>query len=150
MKKILVTLLLSLSSLSTSAYAQDGITISGLEKNADTKLEFQKLLKGQNLPKWVSEGGTESQAKEVIIEGKKYLVLNACKPHDCDAEQIALLYSIDAKKLAGVFSTNDEKDDSQKLQWLNIPDELSIDGKTILFAALTGSLDNHPNSFNFK
>ncbi|UXM94611.1 Ivy family C-type lysozyme inhibitor [Bartonella sp. HY329] len=150
MKKILVTLLLSLSSLSTYAYAQDGITISGLEKNADTKVEFQKLIKGQNLPKWVSEGGTESQSKEVIIEGKKYLVLNACKPHDCDAEQIALLYSIDAKKLAGVFSTNDEKDGSQKLQWLNIPDELSIDGKTILFAALTGSLDNHPNSFNFK
>ncbi|UXN03980.1 Ivy family C-type lysozyme inhibitor [Bartonella sp. HY406] len=150
MKKLLVALLISLSSLPTYAYAQDDITISSLEKNADTKVEFQKLMKGQNLPKWVSEGGTESQAKEVIIEGKKYLVLSACKPHDCDAQQIALLYSTEAKKLAGVFSSNDDKDGSQKLQWLNIPDELSIDGKTILFAALTGSLDNHPNSFNFK
>lgn len=33
---------------------------------------------------------------------------------------------------------------------LNISDELSIDGKTILYAALTGSLDNHPDAFNFK
>ncbi|HAH5866481.1 TPA: C-lysozyme inhibitor, partial [Escherichia coli] len=24
------------------------------------------------------------------------------------------------------------------------------DGKTVLFAALTGSLENHPDGFNFK
>ncbi|MFM2591328.1 hypothetical protein AAFX19_00010 (plasmid) [Vibrio harveyi] len=34
--------------------------------------------------------------------------------------------------------------------WLNVNDALSIDGKTVLFAALTGSLENHPDGFNFK
>ncbi|HFU4245985.1 TPA: hypothetical protein ACH5ZM_003785, partial [Escherichia coli] len=38
----------------------------------------------------------------------------------------------------------------QKLTWLNVNDALSIDGKTVLFAALTGSLENHPDGFNFK
>lgn len=150
MKKLLATSLLIFSSLSTYASAQEGITIDSLAKNGATKMEFQKMVANQHLPKWVSEGGTESQPKEVTIDGKPYLVLNSCKPHDCDAEQIAVLYSQETKKIAGVFSTNDDKDGSQKLQWLNIPDELSIDGKTILFAALTGSLDNHPDSFNFK
>ncbi|EOQ1650832.1 Ivy family C-type lysozyme inhibitor, partial [Escherichia coli] len=37
-----------------------------------------------------------------------------------------------------------------KLTWLNVNDALSIDGKTVLFAALTGSLENHPDGFNFK
>ncbi|MCK3283115.1 C-lysozyme inhibitor, partial [Escherichia coli] len=27
---------------------------------------------------------------------------------------------------------------------------MAIDGKTVLFAALTGSLENHPDGFNFK
>ena len=35
-------------------------------------------------------------------------------------------------------------------RWLNVNDALSIDGKTVLFAALTGSLENHPDGFNFK
>lgn len=43
--------------------------------------------------------------------------------------------------MAGVFSTRDEKEFSQTLLWLNIDDDLSIDGKTVLFAALTGSLE---------
>ncbi|BBU86441.1 hypothetical protein EIMP300_78410 [Escherichia coli] len=40
--------------------------------------------------------------------------------------------------------------ETEKLTWLNVNDALSIDGKTVLFAALTGSLENHPDGFNFK
>lgn len=61
-----------------------------------------------------------------------------------------MLYATATKKIAGVFSSVEEKTGNEKLQWLNLPDDLSIDGKTVLFAALTGSLDNHPDSFNFK
>ncbi|MGV2813955.1 Ivy family C-type lysozyme inhibitor [Enterobacter cancerogenus] len=148
MKKALITLLLS--GLAISAYAQDELTISKLAADQDTKAEFQKMTANQHLPKWITQGGTDSQGQKISITGKQYLVLTSCKPHDCGSQRIAVLYGTATKKLAGVYSTVDEKTGTEKLQWLNIPDDLSIDGKTVLFAALTGSLDNHPDSFNFK
>lgn len=148
MKKTLIALFLA--GLTTSAYAQDELTISKLAADQDTKAEFQKMAVNQRLPKWVTQGGTDSQGQKVNIAGKQYLVLNSCKPHDCGSQRIAVLYATATKKIAGVFSSVDEKTGNEKLQWLNIPDDLSIDGKTVLFASLTGSLDNHPDSFNFK
>ncbi|BEO78910.1 MULTISPECIES: Ivy family C-type lysozyme inhibitor [Serratia] len=148
MKKTLIALFLA--GLTTSAYAQDELTISKLAADQDTKAEFQKMASNQHLPKWVTQGGTNSQGQKVNIAGKQYLVLNSCKPHDCGSQRIAVLYATATKKIAGVFSTVDEKTGNEKLQWLNIPDDLSIDGKTVLLASLTGSLDNHPDSFNYK
>ncbi|HBC5886972.1 TPA: C-lysozyme inhibitor, partial [Escherichia coli] len=55
-----------------------------------------------------------------------------------------------SNQMTGLFSTIDEKTSQEKLTWLNVNDALSIDGKTVLFAALTGSLENHPDGFNFK
>ncbi|MEB8258226.1 Ivy family C-type lysozyme inhibitor [Enterobacter asburiae] len=148
MKKTFIALLIA--GLTTSAYAKDELTISKLAANEDTKAEFQKMASHQHLPKWVTQGGTDSQVQKVSIAGKQYLVLNSCKPHDCGSQRIAVLYATATKKIAGVFSSIDEKTGNEKLQWLNIPDDLSIDGKTVLLASLTGSLDNHPESFNFK
>lgn len=148
MKKTLIALFLA--GLTTSAYAQDELTISKLAADQDTKAEFQKMAANQHLPKWVTQGGTDSQGQKVNIAGKQYLVLNSCKPHDCGSQRIAVLYATATKKIAGVFSSVEEKTGNEKLQWLNIPDDLSIDGKTVLLASLTGSLDNHPDSFNFK
>ncbi|HHQ6628460.1 TPA: Ivy family C-type lysozyme inhibitor [Serratia fonticola] len=150
MKKTLIALFLSFSGLATSAYAQDELTISKLAMDQDTKAEFQKMAANQHLPKWVTQGGADSQGQKVNIAGKQYVVLTSCKPHDCSSQRIAVLYATATKKIAGVFSSVDEKTGNEKLQWLNIPDDLSIDGKTVLLAALTGSLDNHPDSFNFK
>ncbi|EHY70491.1 inhibitor of vertebrate lysozyme [Salmonella enterica subsp. houtenae str. ATCC BAA-1581] len=150
MKKTLIALFLSFSGLATSAYAQDELTISKLAVDQDTKAEFQKMAANQHLPKWVTQGGTDSQGQKVNIAGNQYLVLTSCKPHDCSSQRIAVLYATATKKIAGVFSSVEEKTGNEKLQWLNLPDDLSIDGKTVLFAALTGSLDNHPDSFNFK
>ncbi|EHS2038784.1 Ivy family C-type lysozyme inhibitor [Salmonella enterica] len=150
MKKTLIALFLSFSGLATSAYAQDELTISKLAVDQDTKAEFQKMAANQHLPKWVTQGGTDSQGQKVNIAGNQYLVLTSCKPHDCSSQRIAVLYATATKKIAGVFSSIEEKTGNEKLQWLNLPDDLSIDGKTVLFAALTGSLDNHPDSFNFK
>lgn len=150
MKKTLIALLLSFSSLATSAYAQDELTISKLAVGQDTKAEFQKMVTNRHLPKWVTQGGTDSQGQKVNIAGNQYVVLTSCKPHDCGSQRIAVLYATATKRIAGVFSSVDDKTGNEKLQWLNIPDDLSIDGRTVLLAALTGSLDNHPNSFNFK
>lgn len=150
MKKTLFALFLSFSGLATSAYAQDVLTISKLAVDQDTKEEFQNMAANQHLPKWVIQGGTDSQNQKVKIAGNQYLVLTSCKPHDCGSQRIAVLYAMTTKKIAGVFSSADEKTGNEKLQWLNIPDDLSIDGKTVLLAALTGSLENHPENFNFK
>lgn len=148
MKKTFIALLLV--GLAASAYAKDELTISTLASAKDTKAEFHKITANQHLPKWVIQGGVESLGHKVNIVGKQYLVLTSCKPHDCGSQRIAVLYSTTTKKIAGVFSSVDEKTGNEKLQWLNIPDDLSIDGKTVLLASLTGSLDNHPDSFNFK
>lgn len=148
MKRILIALTLSCSVI--SAYATEPLTVSSLATDKATAEAFKTMVGSQKLPQWVTQGGTTSQNQDVIIDGKKYIVLNSCKPHDCAAENIAVLYSPESKNLAGVFSTLDEQSVQQKLTWLNISDDLSIDGKTVLFAALTGSLDNHPDSFNFK
>lgn len=148
MKRILIALVLSCSAL--SAYAAEPLTVSRLATDKATATAFKTMVGDQKLPQWVTQGGTTSQNQDVIIDGKKYIVLNSCKPHDCAAENIAVLYSPESNTLAGVFSQLDEQAVHQKLTWLNISDDLSIDGKTVLFAALTGSLDNHPDSFNFK
>lgn len=148
MKKILIALVLSCSALSAQAAAP--LTISSLATDKVTEDAFKMMVGSQALPQWITQGGTTSQNQDVVIGGKKYIVLNSCKPHNCAAESIAVLYSPESKALSGVFSTLDEQAVHQKLTWLNISDELSIDGKTVLFAALTGSLDNHPDSFNFN
>lgn len=150
MKKILIILFFTFPSLFTCVHAQDEFTVSMLAVSQNTKAEFQNMVANQHLPEWVSQGGTDFQPQKVRIEGRQYLVLTSCKPHDCASQRIAVLYATSTKKLAGVFSVIDEKNGNEKLQWLNIPDDLSIDGKTILFAALTGSLDTHPDSFNFR
>lgn len=148
MKRILIALVISCSAL--SAYAAEPLTISGLATDKATAEAFKTMVGSQKLPQWVTQGGTTSSNQDVVIDGHKYTVLNSCKPHDCAAESIAVLYSAESRTLAGVFSQLDEQAVQQKLTWLNINDNLSIDGKTVLFAALTGSLDNHPNSFNFN
>ncbi|MGL4269228.1 MAG: Ivy family C-type lysozyme inhibitor [Plesiomonas sp.] len=152
MKKTLLALCLTLTcGVATAAvHAQEPLTLSSLKQDAAAAKAF-KTLQGQHpLPAWVNKGSTDSQTKTVLLNGKEYWVLSACKPHDCAAEQLALLYSPQSHTMAGVFSTSNESATEQKLTWLNVSDDLSIDGKTVLFAALSGSLDNHPNSFNYQ
>lgn len=148
MKKTLTALFLTLSCFTASANALDELTINKLAANPETKAEFRKMTADHQLPEWVTDGGTDSQNQRVNIDGHPYLVLTSCKPHDCASQRMAVLYATETKKLAGVFSTAEAE--SEKLQWLNVSDALSVNGKTVLFAALTGSLDNHPGHFSFE
>lgn len=136
--------------MASSALAQSDVTISSLAKGDTTKAAFNQMVKGHKLPAWVSNGGTFSPAKTVTLGDESWQVLSACKPHDCGAERVAVLWSEKSHQMSGVFSTVDEKNSQEKLTWLNVSDELSIDGKTVLFAALSGSLENHPDAFNYK
>ncbi|AFJ48205.1 Ivy family C-type lysozyme inhibitor [Shimwellia blattae] len=148
MKKIIGAGVLMLATF--GAWAQTDVTISSLATGSATKAGFAAMVKGHTLPGWVTRGATESPAHDVTLAGKHYQVFSACKPHDCASERIAVIYSADDKTMAGLFSKTDEKTSSEKLSWLNVPDDLSIDGKTVLFAALSGSLENHPEGFNYQ
>ncbi|MEB7538546.1 Ivy family c-type lysozyme inhibitor [Pantoea anthophila] len=149
MKKVSLILGMTIFSLSALASSEGVISIASLAAQPSTKTAFKKLAGKMALPVWVTQGGVNSKNEKVVIKGKTYIVLNACKPHDCSSESMALLYNPDTKTMAGVLSSENEEDHTQTLRWLNIPDELEIDGKTVLYASLSGSLSNHPSLFNY-
>lgn len=138
---------LAILATSANAMAQDDITLNSLAKKEPAA--FNQMLKGHHLPGWVSSGGTTTPARTVKLGEDVYQVLSVCKPHDCAAERLAVLWSEKSRQMSGVFSTVDDKTSQEKLTWLNVSDPLSIDGRTVLFAALSGSLENHPEAFNY-
>lgn len=148
MNKVLIASLFSMSAF--TAHAQEAPTISSLATDKTTAAAFKEMVGKTSLPKWVIQGGVGSPGQNIILGGVNYLLQTACKPHDCDAEKIAILFSPKNNTMAGVLALSDAQENKQTLRWMNISDELSIDGKTVLFAALTGSIDNHPHLFNFK
>jgi hypothetical protein len=144
LKKILGTLTLFLT---INACAETPPTLSDLAVNKETKALFKEMTKAQKLPKWVLQGGTDGETHSIYLKGNDYQISSSCKPKQCGLEQIAVLYSPTARIMAGVLAKNTEHETQQKLIWLNVPDSLSIDGKTVLYATLTGAIDNHPNWF---
>ena len=125
-------------------------TFSDLVKTPEGGKALTALIRHQHLPAWVKAGGVESPAQTVTVKGNDYQVFTICQPHNCGNQQFAVLYSAKLKQMSGLYLQNDEKAHRETLHWLNISDELSIDGKTILYAATTGSLTNHPNAFNYS
>ena len=128
-------LLISFSSTAGQALP----TLSDFANSDNTKAVWHKLDIISTLPSWVKSGGTDGVSYNVTIDGEKYIVMSGCKPHDCMAESIAVLYSL-----------HDEKTGRDNLTWINVPEGEMIDARTVLFAKITGSFDNHPIQFNFK
>lgn len=133
---------------SANAIAQEDTTLNDLAKKEPAA--FSQMLKGHHLPGWIKSGGTATPARTVKLGDDEYQVFSVCKPHDCAAERLAVLWSEKSQQMSGLYSTVDEKTSQEKLTWLNVSDALSIDGKTVLFAALSGSLENHPDAFNYQ
>lgn len=132
------------------AYAQGDMTLDMLAKSPETKGAFMAMVGKTVLPAWVHQGGSGSPAHSVVIGGKTMMVISGCKPHDCAAERIAVLYSPEMKMMSGVFSEVHDKSGMEKLMWMHMGHDNEMDAKTVLYAALAGSLENHPDSFNFK
>ncbi|QGX90574.1 C-lysozyme inhibitor [Tatumella sp. TA1] len=124
-------------------------TFSDLVKTPEGSKALTALMSHQQLPSWIRTGGVESPAQTVTVKGDDYQVYSICKPHNCGNQQFAVLYSAKLKQMSGLYLQNNEKSHRETLQWLNISDALSIDGKTILYAATSGSLSNHPKAFNY-
>lgn len=125
--------------------------------NRNASVAFNEMRRGYALPSWVTRDVAESPAETVVFGGETAYVMCACKPHDCGNQRIAVMYIPKKNVMYGLLSMSygtlsvSGKPYRETLTWLNIGggDE-SIDGKTILYAGLTGSLGNHRGQFNFK
>ncbi|MFC3570988.1 Ivy family c-type lysozyme inhibitor [Paracoccus sp. TOH] len=137
--------------LGQAALAQEdaGPTLADLGQDQALTAAFEKMAAGHEVPAWIREGMVTTPSQKVSFGGKDYLAMTGCKQHDCAANQVAMLYAPDSDKAYGVLSVHDGKG-AELLTWLNIGgDAESIDGRTILYAALTGSLANHPEAFDY-
>ncbi|EIB99787.1 Ivy family c-type lysozyme inhibitor [Pantoea sp. Sc1] len=109
-------------------------------QNKQTGQAYHKLIAGHAFPAWVKQGGTSTPATEVTIKGVKYQALSGCKPHNCPAQTIAILYSPEKGDIHGVYSDYDEKSRRQTLTWLNL-DPIDEGGmRNSLLSELNGDL----------
>lgn len=153
MKKLMMAVaLMGILLAATDASAQNHpATFREIATDPAAAAAFRAMSEGHRLPDWIHGKTVESPSHEIMFDGRKVYVLSACKQHDCGSEQIAVLYDPDGKIMYGLLLVADQKSRTEKLTWLNIGGgKESIDGRTILYAALTGSLENHPDAFNYK
>lgn len=75
---------------------------------------------------WVGDGGTETPVSRITLDGSEYLVLSACKPHDCAAEDLVSLVRPGGETAVGALAVN--RGDAgfgpkrSTLTWLGEPD----------------------------
>lgn len=126
-------------------------TLAELDKDQAMTAAFDAMTVNRTAPDWLRSGGVASPTREVGFDGKSWLAMTSCKPHDCAAHQIAVIYDPKANVMYGVLSESADDGAEQKLTWLNMGGGAeTIDGRTILYAALTGSLENHPKGFDYN
>lgn len=150
----LIAALAAPGAMSAAAFAQvppaqtQPVTLSVEMKSPDFANRVGELFGKVPKPDWLAEA-TEAEPVAVTLDGRPYTVLLACKKHDCANHQLAILF--DAERMYGLrFETRDNSAE-ERLTWLNIGGGAeSIDGRTILYAAITGSLFNHPEAFSFR
>ncbi|WP_245155668.1 Ivy family c-type lysozyme inhibitor [Paracoccus ravus] len=152
MRTIAITICSTLSAVALLAlpgFAQEVPNLADLGRDPALTSAFETMTKGRLLPAWRREGMVTSPAQKVRFDGRDWLVMAGCKPHHCAADQIAVIWSPETGAMHGVLSQT-QAEGQQILHWLNIGGGAeSIDGRTILFAALTGSLANHPQGFDY-
>ncbi|MFT9014522.1 MAG: Ivy family c-type lysozyme inhibitor [Acetobacter sp.] len=130
-----------------SAASANPATLSSYLNDPVWTKRFDSMFGKTAKPSWL-KSATESEAVSVVMDGKPYTVLLACKKHDCANHQIAVLF--DNRAIYGLRFETADNSKKEELTWLNIGGGTeSIDGKTILYAAITGSLYNHPEMFIF-
>ncbi|MBN8951748.1 MULTISPECIES: Ivy family c-type lysozyme inhibitor [unclassified Rhizobium] len=153
MKKLMMAAAFaSILSVATSASAQDHpTTFREIAADPAASAAFKAMAEGHRLPDWIHGKTVESPGHEITFGGDKVYVMSACKQHDCGSEQIAVMYDPGKKVMYGVLLVANPETRAEKLVWMNLGGgNETIDGRTILYAALTGSLENHPGAFDYK
>ena len=80
-----------------------------LLKRPQFRASFDALFKGeQNVDAWVTEfqrsgNGVADESKRYQIEGRAYIGCMVCKPHDCGANQLHVLFTEDGAGATAVL-----------------------------------------------
>ncbi|NEG61349.1 C-lysozyme inhibitor [Pantoea agglomerans] len=123
-----------LASAATQPYLFDFI------QNKQTGKAYYQLIAGHTFPAWVKQGGTSTPANTITVKGVTWQLLSGCKPHNCPAQSIAILYSPEKQEIHGVYSDYDQKSDRQTLTWLNLNPTEDTGMRNILFNRLNGDV----------
>ena len=92
-----------------------------LTTQAPYKKAYQAMLA---YPQWVTTGqGTAAPVEKVVMDGKTYTVGQMCKPHDCAANQLNVVFSPDGKQAWGLLSVRAENAETFDQQFLGMPDD---------------------------
>jgi len=71
------------------------------------KQEYMKVTDGLRNLKWIREiDATAPQNRIVNINGKDYVYIEFCKPHNCADEMVFMLYDPENNKIIGSYITN--------------------------------------------
>jgi hypothetical protein len=115
MTKLLAGLVCGLVALAVSftAVAQTAVTtgpyLFDLLKRPQFRASFDGLFKGeQNVDAWVLEfqrtgNGVADVSRSYPIEGRTYIGSSVCKPHDCGANQLHVLFTEDGAGATAVL-----------------------------------------------
>lgn len=126
-------------------------TLAQLDKDQAMTAAFDAMTVNRTAPDWLKTAAVTSPTHEVGFDGKSWLAMSSCKQHDCAAHRIAVIYDPKANVMYGLLSDSSDDGADEKLTWLNMGGGAeTIDGRTILYAALTGSLENHPKGFDYN
>ena len=142
--------------LALPAHAQesaDAVAPSLADLPTDTRMAaaFATMVGEREIPAWVRENAVTSPGDLVNFGGREYLAMSACEQHLCGPHRIAVLYDAEGGVMYGGITNSDDEAGTEELSWLNIgggPE--SIDGKSLLYATLTGSVTNHPQYFRYQ
>lgn len=95
-------LLLSAIGLATPALAADIPVTAQFAAQPEFAPAYHAM---STLPAWVTElQATSVPVEKTSIEGKPYLLGHMCKPHDCAAYQLEVLFTPDGHKAWGFLS----------------------------------------------
>lgn len=134
MKKLSIAALILTMPL--MAKATEGPYLFDFAAGKETGKAYKSLIAKQGLPGWVKNGGTSSPADIITLRGERFYALSGCKPHNCPAQSIAVLYSLDKGNIYGVYSEFDVTTAKQSLKWMNVDPVDSRDMKNALFGRL--------------
>ncbi|RDI36149.1 inhibitor of lysozyme (Ivy) [Gluconacetobacter liquefaciens] len=78
----------------------------------------------QRFPDWISRGqATSTPVARVVTGGHSYLLGHLCKPHDCDNNQLDIVFAADGHAAWGLLHTRRDERQPFLQSWLGNPNE---------------------------
>lgn len=98
---ILLALFFSQSIGAAEPYPWDLLKVEGFRK------PYYAALGGKVKERWLAElPGPSVPAERSVLSGTEYLFVHSCKPHECDTQNIVLLYAPEERTVVGKLSQN--------------------------------------------